>query len=191
MGGRGPPVAPPQWRYFFFYFRPLPFRRAVLLLLFLHASVVVCMCHAHSCVLTTTATATTKNDGVFQPNFNSPNVRKWVPWIGVGMLLYYVLHISYMWFVKFDYGYNMKVRCARGSHMMLELFAGYFVRRPPSICIGPCDFLERIWAPQEAVTQQNYTYPIFTHAKATVVESPGNVDGVCRTTLWTFFLNAI
>lgn len=32
-----------------------------------------------------------------------------VPLAGVSMSVYYVLHISFMWFVKFDYGYNMKV----------------------------------------------------------------------------------
>ena len=32
-----------------------------------------------------------------------------VPLVGGSMSVYYVLHISFMWFVKFDYGYNMKV----------------------------------------------------------------------------------
>ena len=36
-------------------------------------------------------------------------MRKMVPLVGISMSVYYVLHISFMWFVKFDYGYNMKV----------------------------------------------------------------------------------
>ena len=40
---------------------------------------------------------------------NSPRVRQMVPLVGGSMSVYYVLHISFMWFVKFDYGYNMKV----------------------------------------------------------------------------------
>lgn len=39
----------------------------------------------------------------------SPRLRKTVPAVGVSMSLYYLLHISFMRFVKFDYGYNMKV----------------------------------------------------------------------------------
>lgn len=39
----------------------------------------------------------------------SRRLRKVVPAVGVSMSVYYLLHISFMWFVKFDYGYNMKV----------------------------------------------------------------------------------
>lgn len=44
----------------------------------------------------------------------SPRLRKLLPAVGVSMSVYYLLHISFMWFVKFDYGYNMKVHAVGG-----------------------------------------------------------------------------
>eukprot|EP00904_Undaria_pinnatifida_P000889 jgi/Undpi1/10800/HiC_scaffold_3.g01329.m1 len=63
------------------------------------------------------------------PQTRRPSVRKMVPLAGVSMSVYYVLHISFMWFVKFDYGYNMKVALVAGLvHTGLWLRYQYRIR---------------------------------------------------------------
>lgn len=37
-----------------------------------------------------------------------------LPLIGLSMCVIYLRHIHYMWFIKFDYGYNMKIALAAG-----------------------------------------------------------------------------
>ncbi|CAM9962872.1 unnamed protein product [Pylaiella littoralis] len=66
------------------------------------------------------------------PRKRSPGLRKLVPAVGVLMSVYYLLHISFMWFVKFDYGYNMKVALLAGvAHTGLWLRYQYLSRDRP------------------------------------------------------------
>ncbi|CAM9427530.1 unnamed protein product [Ectocarpus sp. 4 AP-2014] len=66
------------------------------------------------------------------PKNRSHRLRKLVPTVGVSMTVYYLLHISYMSFFTFDYGYNMTVALLAGvAHTALWLRYQYLIRDRP------------------------------------------------------------